>query len=522
MVFSTILTKNLIKEFYILQKSLELTNPGYLLVVMCDDESASDIQKLNNPNIIVLNELKNLNYEEIKNRGAAFLDLVMRKCDVMDYSLKNYGETLFVDTDIVFLNKFDVPSDKTLILSQHHINPSDEDKYGKYNVGYMYVRDLSFPQWLRDTTKTRSKFFEQEGLIHAENEYDMSTFSMCHNFGWWRLFQCSDSQERYKKFGYGNNVYYDKSPLISIHAHTLSEGNKDPLNDKYVQVILKLLSGSKKEEHKKLLYFINSLNKKKPKIIVPHPSITDHSGDTFRELVEIWHEEGFCEREYSNATQLVWMNSIGDVLLYDRPTLQWLGNTKFNRGLFGNPVVNQPNAYPWIFWGRRPKLMNKIRKEECLKLFDDRDIESIFLGKVENSIQEQKRTNHDWSKSTQIFEMPIRGEYKYSQWEYLQLLSRSKFGLCLSGYGNKCNREIEYLCLGVVPIVTDGVDLTYYEHLTEDVHYLRVSTPEEIEPLIRNISDEKWNAMSNACLEWYERNCSPRGSFETTMKIVDI
>lgn len=521
---STIVTINLINEFFILQKSLMLSNPDTKIVVLCDDESASLIEKLFNPNIIILNLLKDLDYVDIKRRGKTFLDLVLKKCDVIKYALDMFGDTLFTDTDIVFLNRYEISTNKELILSQHHINPSDELQYGKYNVGYMYIKSKKFPEWLKNTTLTKSKFFEQEGLIHAEHEFDMETFSMNHNYGWWRLFQCGETQERYKKFGYGANVFYDKLPLISVHVHMISDGFKDELNDKYADIILKLLSVSKKEEHKKLFNYIskirNGWNPALPKIIIPHPSITDHSGDTFRELVDIWEEEGLCIKEYSKNTDLVWMNKIGDILLYDRPTLEWLGNRNYNLALFGNTVPTLPKTSSWIFWGRRPKLMKELISNG-IKLLSERNIQSIFLGKIENNIQESRRTNFDWSKSCEIFDMPIRGEYKYSQKEYLELLSRSKFGLCLAGYGRKCNREIELLSLGVVPIITEGVDLTYYNDLIENVHYLKVNSPEEVKPLLDSISDIKWNELSSAGLKWYEENCSPVGSFKTTIKIIE-
>lgn len=519
---STIVTKNLITEFFILQYSMKLFNPNTKILVLCDEESSKLIKNLFNDNIIIFNELNNLDYDDIKRRGKSFLDLVLKKCDIIKKALDLYKETLFVDTDIVFLNEINIETNKDLILSQHHINPSDEEKYGKYNVGYMYIKNINFPQWLNETTLTRSKFFEQEGLIHAETDFDIDKFSMNHNFGWWRLFQCSDSQERYKKFGYGNNIFWDKNPLISVHVHMISTG--DELNNKYSEIILKLLSVSKNKLHNKLYNYIIKLregfNPAKPKIIVPHPSITDHCGDTFRELVDMWFEEGLCEKEYSSNTDLVWMNKIGDILLYDRPTLTWLRDNKYSLGLFGNTVPNFENTSPWIFWGRRPKLMNKIRKEG-IKSYKERDIESIFLGKVENDVQLKNRTNHDWSKSTQIFEMPIRGEYKYSQYEYLELLNRSKYGLCLEGFGKKCNREIEYFSLGVVPIITEGIDLTYYNSLEEGKHYLKVKTPDEIKSIIESISEEKWNEMSEAGLKWYEENCSPIGSFKTTLKIIE-
>lgn len=242
-----------------------------------------------------------------------------------------------------------------------------------------------------------------------------------------------------------------------------------------------------------------------------------HANDTFRELVDLWAENGLCEVFYENIKN-VWINSFGNILLYDRPTLEWLGNSKFNFALFGNTVPNLPNSSSWIFWGRRPRLMEKIKKER--KTWDNRNIESIFLGKVENNVQLSKRTNTNWSDFIELFEMPIKSEYKYSQEEYLNLLTKSKFGLCLSGYGPKCNREIELMCMGVVPIITPLVDITYYNQLKEDKHFIRVDEPAEIPKKIKNISKNQWEDMSNNCVDWYESNCSIIGSYETTIKIL--
>lgn len=220
------MTKNLIHEFLILHKSLQLFNPETKIVVLCDDESAKIILALANPNIIVLNELKKLNYSAIKLRKKHFLKLVLRKCDVMQYAVDTFGETLFVDTDIVFLNPFKVVSDKQLVLSRHHIDNFFEEKYGKYNVGYLLIRDKSFPEWLKKATLTRSNYFEQECLNHAEREFDIEVFSMNHNFGWWRLYQYKFPGERYQKFDYGSTIFWNDEPLVSVHVHMCSDGFK--------------------------------------------------------------------------------------------------------------------------------------------------------------------------------------------------------------------------------------------------------------------------------------------------------
>jgi hypothetical protein len=244
-----------------------------------------------------------------------------------------------------------------------------------------------------------------------------------------------------------------------------------------------------------------------------------HSGDTFRELLSLWVERGLCEVDIIKDKQYAcW---IGDVMLYDEPTFNDYNRQPypFKFALFGNTVPKAENTSPWIFWGRRPRLMEEKRHE--LLSYDDRDIESMFLGKIENGVQNQKRTQHDWSNSVELFEMPYQGKYKYNQSEYLDLVKRSKYGLCLSGFGPKCNREIELLCMGTVPIITPLVDLTYYNKLEEDKHYIRVNSPDEIRDKIDSIGKEKWEEMSKNCLEWYEKNASVEGSFNITMEILE-
>lgn len=253
------------------------------------------------------------------------------------------------------------------------------------------------------------------------------------------------------------------------------------------------------------------------KIIKPSVDPYGHCGDTFRELVDLWEENNLCEIETKN-TPYVWWGEIGDIILYDRPTLQWFNsNDKHKWILSGNTV---PNGWtPWIFWGRRPRLMEKFISKR--KNYNDRNIESLFLGKIENSVQQNKRTGVDWSKNVEIFEMPINGTYTYTQEQYLEMLTRSKYGLCLSGYGPKCNREIELLAMGVVPLITPLVDLTYYNRLEEGKHYIRVDQPEDIRHKIESISSDQWMYMSRSGIEWYDENCSTLGSFNTTLNIIN-
>ena len=76
------------------------------------------------------------------------------------------------------------------------------------------------------------------------------------------------------------------------------------------------------------------------------------------------------------------------------------------------------------------------------------------------------------------------------------------------------------MALGVVPLVTPGVDLTYYHPLKENVHYIRLSSPQEIVKL-DGISQKQWETLSDNCTKWYEACCSPEGAFAVTLKIIN-
>jgi len=252
----------------------------------------------------------------------------------------------------------------------------------------------------------------------------------------------------------------------------------------------------------------------------------EHKGDTSRELLDMWQEAGYCEIVDGKTNDVfLWANAPGDVLLYEYDRFDVYPGlpASWRAGLFGG--MQHPNGAPWTYWGRHPrKLEAKI--DEGIKPYEDREIRSIFLGKVENSVQLSNRTTHNWAEAIHLFSMPIRlGDsfsWPYTQDEYLEKVASSQFGLCLPGYGPKCNREIEYLGLGVVPIITEGVCTAYHDPLIEGMHYFQAADPEDVSGVIEACSAEKWRFMSQRGREWYERNCSRKGSYDTTKRIITV
>ena len=245
-------------------------------------------------------------------------------------------------------------------------------------------------------------------------------------------------------------------------------------------------------------------------------------GDTFRELIGMWEESGFCDIEESNDP-FCWVGGVGEIILYEYARFDFMPN-KFKYGLFSNTQMKEDNCVPWIFWGRHPRKLENSIKEGVLS-YEERSTNSVFLGKIENDIQYKNRMRWDWSVGVEDFTMPVLlgnvSQYPYTQEEYLNKIKKSKFGLVLPGYGPKCNREIEYLGLGTVPIFTEGCSLDYYNPMKEGVHYLVAKDPVHFRHLVEGTTEKQWKILSSNGREWYEKNCSREGSFQVTKQIIE-
>ena len=102
--------------------------------------------------------------------------------------------------------------------------------------------------------------------------------------------------------------------------------------------------------------------------------------------------------------------------------------------------------------------------------------------------------------------------------EYLDMIGKAKFGLCLAGYGGKCHREIEYYACGTVPIASPECDMTgYLNPPVEGVHYFRAKTPEDVRHIIATTSRATWERMSHAGRTWWRTNASAEGLFRLTV-----
>ena len=264
------------------------------------------------------------------------------------------------------------------------------------------------------------------------------------------------------------------------------------------------------------------------KITILKPYFCEHSTDSFRGLVDAWEERGFCEVKpcpvptYSFNTHVLnlpeakcWIGEVGNVMLYDFALLDRIPpdqNWKFS--LWANSILEGERSSPWSFWPKHSKLYEDFKINNRLS-YDDREVLLGFVGSKTTPLR-----TLNWKQCCDFFILTTSGD-AYSPVEYLEVLSKMKFGLCLPGVGPKCLRDIEYMGIGVVPIITPGCSVAHYNPIEENVHYLKANSPEEAIELVNGCSKKDWETLSNNCISWFEKNSSIEGSFNTTMEILE-
>jgi hypothetical protein len=271
---------------------------------------------------------------------------------------------------------------------------------------------------------------------------------------------------------------------------------------------------------------------KKLHIFKPMPHISKFDC-CFRELLDLWYERGFCDRQYITAIETtgytdstlikesrVWINEIDDVLCYDSTRLdKYFQNYRF--ALCANEVHHSSNASSWIFWPRWPRQYEILTNDWGGLSWHEREHESVFIGN-----QTTGRRGIEWKNVVSLWHMGDAFRHQensmtYSYPNYLRAIGSAKYGLLLPGQGPKCLRDIELMGLGTVPIVTDRACLDYFHPWTEGEHYLFAASPEEMKEKMASVTRHQWYDMSFACLDWYGKNCAVLGSYKTTLEILE-
>jgi len=532
--FCTICTNGCKDELVLWVLTLSIHHEKANVYIMCDSESKETIDNLT-PNVnerlnihwlVELDEYSNKTRKQMEDEKT-WSDFQMKKAEVMSRALEKEEDTLFLDSDIVILDKInDVNKSMDLGVSPQYIKDENVKEVGYYNGGMLWTKNKEVPKDWIEFTKT-SRYFDQASIEDLANKYSNFTFKDNYNLQTWRFVIGQEDGETIAGYMKPKNgrLYYKNKPLKCIHTH---------FNVSAFQQInsLFLLKLQQAKHYKELSCIYRSINRKWIMTVPsqPQPGLWHHKNDSFRELsllqkknnkdvdVQLNKDSGHC-----------WL--VPNVILYDRPNQTWFNNEFHKAGLvmlgnLDNDVEGMDlkkkgvNTSAWTFWPRRPYVVETMLEKEGTLEWEKRDIESIFVGNFENKVQEKyRKTDDDWESVLDVYHCTEGRKHKFSQEEYLNMLRRSKYGLCIRGYGKKCHREVECMAWGTVPIITNDVCISsYINPPKEGVHYIRAHDREDMKRKMAGVRSDRWKKMSNACVEWYKENVHSKGSWNTTIK----
>ena len=464
--FCTMCTSNCAFELVGLLLSLSIYHPNENIYIISDSETKKIIENITPQprlNIHWIVELDKMNI---------WSEFQMSKSKIISTALESESDTLFLDSNIIILDVID-------------------DVVKKYDY-------FEFPE---------------NYIYHCQN-----------------IMKTDEPKEKIASYitsKPNDTLYYKNKQIKCIHTH-FHEQKLEFLNN----VLINHMVNAKM--YKILAIVFRVINKCWVFKIPRQPAKTfwgKHDNSSYRELavlLSIKNED--LKIKYIDDvkdSRHCWIEP--NILTYDRPTLQWLNEDFSNASLvlLGNGDVekegkdiikNFPNIIvkPWIFWPRRAMVLEKVLNENGIKQYHERNIESIFIGNIENDVQDKYRNNTSWEEALSEYHCTKGHKHKFTHSEFVMKLRDSKYGLCLRGYGSKCHREVELMAFGTIPIVTNEVCVdSYMEPLKENVHYLIANTPDELKEKIKNNSKEQCELMSSECYEWYQRNVDSKQSWNT-------
>jgi hypothetical protein len=532
--FSVIGTKQNHYELELLLGTLSLHHPNAKVYCYVDTFTKQKIENysfIENLNVNLFNELdefSNMSRNDMERMGC-FNQFLSNKFRVIEKALNKEENTLFLDSDIILLNRIELPpGNYNLGLTPQNIPIKNQLETGYFNAGFVYISEISLVRkWEKETTSSR--YYEQaslENLVKSEGTRLIELTEVYNLMPWPMLLNNESSQEFATRFEIrSNKIYYNHKKLNCVHTHLRDERFRI-----FNETITTLLAESGNSKELTLMH--KSLTGKFTITIPSQPknTIFNHNNDSFRELAKIAANlpNSDLKINISKATNHCWLEP--SILLYDRPTLEWADDELANSNciLLGNGDIEVEGkelnkisrTIPWTFWPRKPIELEFYLNQNITKDYVERKYYCTFIGNIENNVQAKFRSRTFLSKLCDLFELTESNIHKYTPSEYFDKLSNSRFGLCVRGYGKKCHREIECMALGTVPIIYGEIPMhSFYEPLEENIHYLKYDTIKDVLSL-RNIPSSKWQEMSSNCKSWYFRNAHSSSLLETTIKSV--
>lgn len=535
--FCSICTEPTAFELVGLLLSLSVYHPNAPVIIVSDSktksilDSISPTPRLNISWHIHLDQYSGFNRAQMEAQNL-WSDFQMAKASAMELALEKYPDTLFLDSDMIITDVIDsIDRSKDLGVSPHHMTKTATDKYGFFNGGMLWTQCKQVPSDWRLFTKT-SRFFDQASIEDLARKYSHFCFGENYNVQGWRMYHNPAGREALATYfsvhPATKKVCYKNAPMKCIHTHL-----RDQTFEYFNNLIVKTLQSAKAYKELAILFRVmyGKWLLRIPK--QPMPGNAQHNNDSYRELanlIEACHSD--VQIYQDSQTIHCWLAPT--ISLYDRDTLGWI-NDELQQATFlllGNgdiktdgPIIRQKfpglEVQPWIYWPRNPTILENRCKNSPRLSYHERPSETVFIGNYENAVQQKYRTHYDWSSVIEDFHCTSGHAHKFSPVEYLEKMAKSKFGLCLRGYGSKCHREVELMSLGTVPIITPDVCIdSFLRPPLEGVHFIRINHPGELKAKLHSISSEKWEKMSKACVQWYRDNVHSENAWLLTIETI--
>ena len=229
---------NTVKDLQVFIRTLEIWHPKAHLYIFTDSATSINIPfKGTLHKKVALDAYSGKNRQEMealpgKIYKTLWTDFMYEKANVLEYmfsftpTLKEQG-AWFLDADITFLAPLPhIPPTATVALSPHYLREVDEKNYGKYNGGFLWMKDPDLLTCWR-TAGHGARFYEQSALeeLALKASQTLYEFPIQVNFGWWRMFQSIESPQaiatKFKLYRPDTSIgiRYDNLPLQSIHTH---------------------------------------------------------------------------------------------------------------------------------------------------------------------------------------------------------------------------------------------------------------------------------------------------------------
>lgn len=207
---------------------------GLPIYILCDTPSYDYLNDFGFNNLIFKVEADPENLSETYKLISKIEDknsfhnkaMIYKKMDCIDWAVQEAGNTFFTDADVVFVKKVDQDIDtrNELYLSPHNQFSRDKKNviecnktYGSMNAGYLWTRSLGFAERWKDIYLNRSKFYEQEGMIHFFEFFSVGLFNNDHNVGFWRF------DKQWQKGKLMLNEGFNFENVKSFHYHNFKE-----------------------------------------------------------------------------------------------------------------------------------------------------------------------------------------------------------------------------------------------------------------------------------------------------------